>query len=294
LTGTIILPLSQGLRTVYYPNPNQAAILSRLIKVYRVSILVGTPRFLGNIARAAQTNELKSLRLAVSGAEKCPEWVHQLLEERQPEMKILEGYGVTECSPIISLNPEEKPKAFTIGKPMPSLNYVLIDPEGGGETAKGEMGVLLVRGPTVFEGYLKYQGPPPFVEYKGQRWYYTGDLVKEDDEGFMIFCGRLRRFIKMGGEMVSLPAVEAVLEPHFLSGTEDRPAIAVESTPQPDNPQLVLFTTRETDLDTVNHYINQGGLSSRHHIRKIIRVNEIPVLGTGKADYRFLKSLMPK
>lgn len=294
LTGTVVLPLCMGLRTVYYPNPNEAAALARLIKFYRVSLLVGTPRFLGNIARAARADELQTLRLAVSGAEKCPDWIYRLLEERRPPIKVLEGYGATECSPIISLNEENDPSPFTIGRIMPSLEHALIDPERGGGVDRGRMGLFLVRGPSVFEGYLKYEGPSPFVDYRGKQWYGTGDLIKEDEGGVLTFCGRLKRFIKRGGEMISLPSIESVLESHFLSKSDDRPAIAVESTPGFENPELVLFTTSEADLATVNRIIRDAGLSSLHHISRIVKLDEIPVLGTGKSDYRMLRELLHK
>lgn len=294
LTATVVLPLCMGLRTVYYPNPNEAAALARLIKIYRVSILVGTPRFLGNIARAARADELQTLRLAVSGAEKCPGWIYRLLEERRPPIKVLEGYGVTECSPMISLNEEDGPRAFTIGRILPSLEHALVDPESGEEVDRGRMGLLLVRGPSVFKRYLKYEGTPPFVDYKGKQWYNTGDLIKEEDDGILTFCGRLKRFIKRGGEMISLPSIEAVLEPHFLSKTDDKPAIAVESAPGSEIPELVLFTIRETDLATVNRTIRDAGLSPLHHISRIVQLDEIPVLGTGKSDHRVLRALLQK
>jgi acyl-CoA synthetase (AMP-forming)/AMP-acid ligase II/acyl carrier protein len=294
LTGTLVLPLCMGMRTVYYPNPTEGATLARLIKGYRVSILVGTPSFLGAIGRVAGPDDLDTLRLAVSGAEPCPERLYALIEERRPGLKILEGYGATECSPIISLNQEDHPRPFTIGRIMPSLNYVLLDVETGKEVGTGQDGILLVRGPSVFEGYLNYDGQPPFVEFAGKRWYNTGDLVREDDRGTLTFSGRLKRFVKRGGEMISLPSIETVLQTHFPSERDDKPMIAVESTAGEESPALVLFTRKETDLTTVNRYIREAGLTPLHHIHRIIKLDEIPIMGTGKTDYRLLKNLLKK
>lgn len=105
----------------------------------------------------------------------------------------------------------------------------------------------------------------------------------------LTFCGRLKRFIKLSGEMISLPAIEEVLSPHFTTDRDEGPAIAVESTPCEENPELVLFTVKDTDRATVNIYIRDAGLSALHNIRRVIKCDEIPILGTGKIDYRSLK-----
>ena len=152
--------------------------------------------------------------------------------------------------------------------------------------------MLLVRGPSLFKGYLNYDGPSPFVEYQGCHWYRTGDLVSENEQGVLTFLGRLKRFVKLGGEMISLPAIEEVLKPHFDQDADEGPVIAVHCTPDDEHPELVVFTTRETDRDTLNKYIREAGLSALHNIRKVIRVEQIPVLGTGKTDYRELARML--
>ena len=147
----------------------------------------------------------------------------------------------------------------------------------------------MVSGPSVFNGYLNYDGESPFVEYDGKWWYRTGDLVTEDDDGVLTFCGRLKRFVKLGGEMISLPAIEDVLLPHFTSDQDEGPVLAVESAPREESPELVLFTIKETDRTAVNNYIRNAGLSALHNIRRVVQLKEIPVLGTGKIDYRALR-----
>ncbi len=289
ITATIVLPLSMGIRTVYNPNPTEALTIARLIEEYRVSLMIGTPTFLNGIMNTASIRQLQTLRLAISGAEKCPAAVYKSINERCPDIKLLEGYGVTECSPIVSFNMENSLKPYTIGRVMPSLEHIIIDVDSGKEVGGNRAGMLLVRGPSVFGGYINYDGESPFVEYKGREWYKTGDLISEDADGVLTFCGRLKRFVKLGGEMISLPAIEEVLAPHFAGDDDEGPVIAVEATPSEENPELILFTIKDTDRVSINSCIRDAGLSALHNIRHVIKLNEIPVLGTGKTNYPELK-----
>jgi long-chain-fatty-acid--[acyl-carrier-protein] ligase len=289
ITATIVLSLSMGIRTVYNPNPTEALTIARLIEEYRVSLMVGTPTFLNGIVKASSSKQLQTLRLVISGAEKCPAAVYESINERCPNIKLLEGYGVTECSPIVSFNMENSPKPYMIGRVMPSLEHTIISLDTGKEVGRNRAGMLLVRGPSVFSGYLNYDGESPFVEHKGKEWYKTGDLISEDTEGVLTFCGRLKRFVKLGGEMISLPAIEEVLVPHFAGDDDEGPVIAVEATPSEENPELILFTLKDTDRVSVNSFLRDAGLSALHNIRHVIKLNEIPVLGTGKTNYLELK-----
>ena len=288
LTVTTVLPLVSGLRTCYWPNPTEAAALVAMIEAYKATLAVGTPTFLGGIARAAGTGQLDSLRLAVTGAEKCSPRVYGSLSRACPSMKILEGYGITECSPIVAVNDDADPQPGTIGKVLPGVEYAIVDEAGTSRSPAGEPGMLLVRGATIFGGYLNYNGPSPFVEFESKRWYRTGDLVKEDAGGVLTFVGRLKRFVKLGGEMISLPAVEAVLETQYASDSDKGPTIAVHAAPDAEHPELVLFTTLPVSREEANRHIQAAGLSPLHNIRKVVRVESIPVLGTGKTDYRAL------
>ena len=289
ITATIVFSLCMGIRTVYNPNPTDALTIARLVEEYRVSLMVGTPTFLNGIVKASSSRQLQTLRFVISGAEKCPVAVYESINERRLNIKLLEGYGVTECSPIISFNMESAPKPYTIGRIMPSLEHVIIDVDTGEEVSRNRAGILLVNGPSVFSGYINYDGKSPFVEYKGREWYKTGDLVSEDNDGVLTFCGRLKRFVKLGGEMISLPAIEEVLTPHFASDDDEGPVIAVEATPSEENPELILFTVKDTDRVSVNSCLRDSGLSALHNIRHVIKLNEIPVLGTGKTNYLELK-----
>jgi acyl-CoA synthetase (AMP-forming)/AMP-acid ligase II/1-acyl-sn-glycerol-3-phosphate acyltransferase len=289
LNSTLFLPLCYGLPTAYHANPTESAVLARLIEAYGITLLVGTPTFLNGILRAASDTQLRSLRLVVSGAEKCPPYVYETLAERCPQVTVLEGYGITECSPAVALNLESSPRPGTVGRILPSFSYAIQDLESGQRVQPGGKGMLLLRGPCVFSGYLRYEGASPFVEFEGLSWYRTGDLVSESADGTITFAGRLKRFVKLGGEMISLPAIEEVLARAFLSGAEDKPVLAVEGTPQELNPELVLFTTLDIDRAAANRCLREAGLSALYNLRHIVRLDEIPVLGTGKTDYRALR-----
>jgi long-chain-fatty-acid--[acyl-carrier-protein] ligase len=294
LSGSMLTALCLGLPVVYHPNPTEAQAIGRIIQAYRLTVLLGTPTFLSGIVRASTNEQLATLRMAVTGAEKCSRRVYESLATRCPHAVILEGYGVTECSPFISLNDEKSPTPGTIGKVLGSLEHVVVAAAAGpaGPVRREQRGMLLVRGPSVFAGYLNYQGPSPFVEFDGRTWYRTGDLVFQDAEGVMTFCGRLGRFVKLGGEMISLPAIEAVLQELFQPDGTEKPTLAVSAAEDTDPPELVLFTTLDVGRSAVNEQIRAAGLSGLHTICRVIRLDEIPILPAGKIDYRALKKIL--
>lgn len=291
LTVTTVAPLCLGMRVVHHPNPHDAAGLAAIIAAYRVTLLLGTPTFLNGIAGAAAPEQLRTLRLAVTGAEKCPDRVYALLRERCPQTVVLEGYGITECSPIVAANHPDHSRPGTIGRVLPNLEWVIVDEAQEKALPPGETGMLLVRGPSIFEGYLNYDGRPPFVEFAGRQWYQTGDLVSADADGVITFRGRKKRFVKIGGEMVSLPAIEEALEkalPPDPAGN-DGPRLAVQATKDEARPELVLFTTLSLERAAVNDLLAAAGLSPIHNLRRVVRLDALPVLGTGKTDYRALE-----
>ncbi len=291
LTTTTILPLLLGLRVVYHPNPTEGRMLARLIEAYHATLLVGTPTFLGGILRMAEDRHLESLRIVVSGAEKCPEQIYATLARRWPKTTVLEGYGITECSPVVSVNREDEPRTGTIGKPLLSVDWAVVNLESGRRVEPGQPGMLLVRGPSVFSGYLNPDVESPFETFEGRQWYRTGDLVHQD-RGVLVFSGRLKRFVKLGGEMVSLPAIEEALSHRFLGDDETEPMLAVESSLEELNPDLILFSVTGIARDEANAAIRAAGLSSLHNIRVVRKIDQIPTLGTGKTDYRALKALL--
>ncbi len=292
LTGTLLLPLLSGIPVAYHANPTEGPMLARLVEAYRVSMFLGTPTFLAGVVRAATTPQLASLRMVIVGAEKCPDALFDLVGRRWPRVRVLEGYGITECSPVVSGCRLESPKRGSIGHPLSSLELRIVHPETLEPLARGMAGLLLVRGPSVFPGYLHHTGASPFEVLEGIPWYRTGDLVRQEEDGSLTFVGRLKRFVKLGGEMISLPAIEEVLVSAFGHPEDEGPQLAVEATPVDHNPELVLFTVRDLARETVNAALRAAGLSALHHIKKVRRVEAIPLLGTGKTDYRALRALL--
>ncbi len=291
ITVDLILPLLTGLRVVFHNNPTESGKLALLIERYRPTLLVGTPTFLGGIAGAARHGQLQSLRLCVTGAEQCPEHVFSALSEKCPGARIIEGYGITECSPVVSLNRPGHEVRGSIGHVLPNLEWVIVDPETLREVRVGERGLLLVRGPSVFTGYLGETADDPFVIHAGRSYYRTGDLVRVDPDGNLIFVGRMKRFIKLGGEMISLPAIEETLRRLVSTEPEQGPVLAVAHTAT-EPPELVLFSTLPLERPWLNQKLRDAGFSPLHNLRRVVVVEQIPVLGTGKTDYRALASCL--
>ena len=290
LTGNIAAPLVMGMPVVYHPNPTEGTLLAWVTEAYKATLLLGTPTFLNGILRAATRAHLASLRLGIAGAEECPQRVYELAAERCPQMTLIEGYGITECSPIVAVNLPEDPRPHTIGPLLASLEAAFVDPETGRPSPPETPGLLLLRGPTVFAGYLG-DAPDPFVDYDGKRWYNTGDLVRRGTDGVLIFAGRLKRFVKLGGEMISLPAIESVLLERYGSADDEGPILAILAS-SGDHPELVLFTQCDITREDANNALRHAGLSALHNLRRVERVEAIPVLGTGKTNYRALQELL--
>lgn len=232
---------------------------------WKPTITVAPPTFLDGMLRKARPGDLASLRLGFVGAEKCPDSVYAAFAEAAPGGVLCEGYGVTECSPVISVNRPESVLPGTIGQPLPSVRVAVVSAEGEPRrVAPGETGMLLVSGPNVFGGYLGVDADKqPFVAFEGMEWYRTGDLVSEAADGCLTFRGRLKRFVKVGGEMISLPQIESVLAAAFGGGRseesgEQGPALAVESG---EDGAIVLFTTLDITREEANAALRAARLS---------------------------------
>ena len=293
LVGTLIMPMLLGLQTVYHPNPTEPAFLANIIGGYKVSLVIATPTFLSGILQAAKPGQLASLRTAFTGAEKCPPLLRDQLAA-EVKATIYEGYGITECSPLVSLNAPRQNKPGSIGKVMPSLSYAIVDENLEKKVPQGERGQLILRGPSIFHGYLKAESGKGFCTFNGEKWYVTGDYVQEDAEGYLFFCGRKKRFVKIAGEMISLPAIEAALAQGLPPAQAEEqknvgPFFAVTASGDDGHPELVLFTTENVTLVEANHAIRAAGLSALHSLRRVIELETMPLLGTGKTDYQSLQ-----
>jgi long-chain-fatty-acid--[acyl-carrier-protein] ligase len=289
LSITGLYPLLFGLRVVRHPDPTDAAALARKIGMYRPSILVGTPTFVNYILERAQPGELTSLRMIIMGAEKCPQGIFDRFARESPGAEVLEGYGITECSPVVSVNPPGGNRPGTVGVPLPGVEVCVVDLETDQEVPPGHMGMLLVGGPTIFPGYIGTETPSPFRERGGKHWYVTGDLV-ELDQGYIRFSGRLKRFVKAGGEMISLPALEEPFARRYPP-SEEGPRVAVEGIEiDGGGRRIVLFTTEEITLREANELLLAEGFHGVMRLDEVRRVAALPVLGTGKTDYKVLRA----
>jgi long-chain-fatty-acid--[acyl-carrier-protein] ligase len=289
LSVTGLLPLLGGLKVVRHPDPTDAAGLARKVAAYKPTILVGTPTFVSYILDRAQAGELASLRLIVVGAEKCPPELFERCRQAAPQASLLEGYGITECSPVVSVNRPANNHPGTIGQPLPDVEVAVVDMDSGEPLPAGERGMLEVSGPTVFPGYFAYDGPSPFRQRGGKRWYVTGDLGSMDANDFITFHGRLKRFLKAGGEMISLPALEEPFQRRYPP-TEEGPRVAVEGVETPEGRRIVLFTTEPITLREANARLQEGGFHGVMRLDEVQQVDAIPVLGTGKTDYKMLRA----
>jgi long-chain-fatty-acid--[acyl-carrier-protein] ligase len=291
ISVTGLMPLLGGMRVVRHPDPTDARGLARKVGAYRPTVLAGTPTFVSYILDRAEPGQLDSLRLIVVGAEKCPEAVRERCAAAAPNAELLEGYGITECAPVVSANRPGANKPGTLGKPLPGVEVCVVDLETKEPLPAGRLGMLWVSGPNVFPGYLGYDGDSPFEERGGKRWYVTGDLASVGEAGFIHFGGRLKRFLKAGGEMISLPALEEPFVRRYPP-TKDGYRVAVEGVETEGGRRIVLFTTEEIGLPEANRLLEEAGFHGVMRLTEVRRLDKIPQLGTGKVDYKTLRALL--
>ena len=287
---TGLLPLLAGLRVFFSPDPTDNQAMARDISHWKVTIVALAPSFMKNLFRVATREDLSSVRLFVAGAEKAPQELFDTAKELGKEM--IEGYGITECSPMVSLvYPGDVRKG--VGKPLPGVELCTIDPETL-LPISGE-GEICIRGPSIFGGYMSPTAKNPFVEIKGKRWYRSGDIGHIDSEGNLILGGRIKRFVKIGGEMVSLGALEeelfdkARLE-NWYPASDDRPSLAIIAT-EGEKPQLILFATFPLSKEKVNNALKNSGFARIVRIYDVRQLKEIPLTGTGKIHFRRLEEI---
>ena len=291
LTVTGLLPLVIGLRVVHHPDPTDSGAIVRKIAGYKATLVAGTPTFMQYILDKAKPGDLASLRLIVVGAEKCPPAIFDKVKQVAPQAEVLEGYGITECAPVVSVNRPGESRPGTIGPPLPGVEVCVTELEGEAVLPQGQRGMLHVAGPTVFPGYLGADAASPFKEFGGKTWYVTGDLAELDPAGAIVFHGRLKRFLKAGGEMISLPALEEPFAAKYPP-TDQGPRAAVEGVETPDGRKVVLFTTEDISLRDANALLQKEGFRGVMRLDEVRKLDALPVLGTGKTDYKVLRGML--
>ncbi|MCP4218095.1 MAG: AMP-binding protein, partial [bacterium] len=202
------LPLLRGVTAVPFGNPLEYRRVASIIKEEKVTLLIGTPVFFMGYLRKSEPGDFASITIAIVGADKPPEWLRDDYKEKH-NIELLEGYGCTETSPVISLNPIKGNRPGSIGKPLPNVQVKIADIDSGKELPAGKEGKILVKGDLVMKGYFDDLEETSVRMKDG--WYDTGDMGMMDTDGYLWHRGRLKRFVKIGGEMVSLVKVESVL-----------------------------------------------------------------------------------
>ena len=284
LSVALLLPMVHGSFIFLYPSPLHYRVIPSAFYNMDCTLFFATNTFLNGYARTANPYDFRSLRYLFCGAEKLQDATAEVWM-RKFGIRILEGYGATECCPCVTVNPPANPRHGTAGRFLPGIEYRFEPVEG-----VPEGGRLFVRGPNIMRGYLN---PGPNAAFKALNgWYDTGDIARIDPDGYLQILGRLKRFAKVSGEMVSLTAVEDALAGAFPQFGM-RCLVAVIAKPDEDRGERLIAITNEPRLTTeqVREAIRQKGLANLAVPRELRVVHEIPRLGTGKINHRELQKL---
>jgi acyl-[acyl-carrier-protein]-phospholipid O-acyltransferase/long-chain-fatty-acid--[acyl-carrier-protein] ligase len=285
LTAGALLPIMTGMNLFLYPTPLHYRVIPEIAYDRSCSVLFGTNTFLANYAKFAHPYDFFRLRYVVAGAEKLSESVCKLWFEKFG-VRILEGYGATETAPVLAVNTPMAYRAGTVGQFLPAIEHRVLPVPG-----IDHGGMLFVRGPNVMSGYYRYEAPGQLqapISQLGEHWYETGDVVSIDDDGFVSIVGRVKRFAKVAGEMVSLEVVEKLAthaSPEASHGASTRADGARGET-------IVLFTTDGLlTRELLSESAKTLGIPEIAIPRQISQMSALPLLGNGKLDYLALKNL---
>ncbi|MFQ3368074.1 MAG: acyl-[acyl-carrier-protein]-phospholipid O-acyltransferase [Methylophilaceae bacterium] len=300
---TTLMPLTEGIPIVCHPDPKDVTTIALGIKKYSGTILVGTPTFLRmyTISKKVSSKSMSSLRLVVAGAEKLSSEVREGFEAKF-NMPVFEGYGTTETSPGASVNlpdiaatasnPKKlRNKSGTVGRAFSGTEFRIVDPDSLNPIPTGKDGLILIGGPQIMKGYLKMpEKTAEVIEIiDGLRWYRSGDKGHLDEDGFLTIVDRYSRFAKIGGEMVSLTTVEEEILNACNNADLEIAATCVPN--QRKGEKIVLLATEEINKDELKALLTKAKVNPLHHPAKVLLVEEIPKLGSGKTDFGAIKKI---
>lgn len=294
-TVSSMLGILCGFRTAFYPNPTDGKGLASAFARWKGTLICGAPTFVRGMLKAAKPEQLKTLRLCVTGAEKAPPDLYHQVESLGHGHYLIEGYGITECSPALTINRPGKPTKG-VGMPLSNVELIIVNPDTYKILPVDTQGLILARGPNIFKGYINPGITSPFITVEGKEWYKTGDLGYLDAKNYLVITGRLKRFIKIGGEMISLESIESALiqanqSKKWVVEEQEGPLLAVSAKEsEGDKTKLYLFARFNVSAEEVNKALKECGFTNLVKISQVFVLPEIPIMGTGKVNYRSLES----
>lgn len=284
LTVNLWLPIFHGMTMLTYANPLDFKKVCSIVREHKATFLVGTPSFFWGYLRKSEKGDFDTLRIALTGADKCPDALREGFKSKH-NITVYEGYGATECSPVISANAPGCNKPGSVGKPIPGVQVRIENYETGEKCALGEDGRILVKGDNVMKGYFNDFEQTSLHIRRG--WYDTGDIGNIDEDGYLWHVGRLKRFIKVGGEMISLVKIEDLLEKLL---PEDSHCCVVEIPDAMKGARIVAVVTTPLEEKTVLKEMAKHLPAMA--LPKIFLVWEtLPKMGSGKIDFRTISEM---
>ena len=284
MTTNLWLPVYHGMTLLTYANPLDFKKICTIVREEKATFLVGTPAFFWGYLRKSEPGDFDSLRIALAGADKCPDALRDGFKAKH-NITLLEGYGATECSPVISANTPEFNRPGSVGKPIPGVQVRIENYQTGEPCGAGEDGRILIKGDNVMKGYFD-DFEETTMHIRGG-WYDTGDMGNIDEDGYLWHVGRLKRFVKIGGEMVSLVKIEDVLEKTL---PEDVECCVVEVPDSVKGAKIVAVVTAQLDekatLKKMATQLPQIALP-----KTFLVIENLPKMGSGKIDFRTITEL---
>jgi acyl-[acyl-carrier-protein]-phospholipid O-acyltransferase/long-chain-fatty-acid--[acyl-carrier-protein] ligase len=287
LTVNLWVPLYYGMTMVSYANPLDFQAISNIAREEKPTIMVGTPSFFWGYLQKSEPGDYKTLRLMVAGADKCPNALREGYMKKHG-VTLLEGYGATETSPVISVNSHEFNRPGSTGKVIPNVQVRIENLETGKECQIGEVGKIFVKGDSVMKGY--YDDPELTAEALVDGWYNTGDMGFFDEDNYLWHAGRFKRFAKIGGEMISLVKVENTLEKYLPTGVS---CCVVEVSDEKKGSYIVATVTMEVNKTEILRKMLKE-LPTIALPRQFIIIRELPMMPTGKIDFRNVTKIVQK
>jgi len=285
LTVNLWVAFYHGMTLVTYANPLDFQTISKIAREEQPTIMVGTPSFFWGYLQKSEPGDFKTLRLMVAGADKCPDALREGWKTKHG-VTLLEGYGATETSPVISVNSIENNRPGSTGKVLPNIKVRIENFETGKECAIGEVGKVMAKGPSIMNGY--YEDPEQSADVLKDGWYNTGDMGYLDADGYLWHAGRFRRFTKVGGEMVSLVKVENILEKYIPQGAS---CCVVEIMEEKKGSVIVATVSQEVNKTEILRKM-MNDLPGIALPRQFITIEQLPMMGTGKIDFRTVTKMV--